>query len=244
MQSLLDNSAKKPTAYNVFVIRSDSVGTLRSHYFKESKYRPDLMLKIPTDCRTAYDITCRMMYGSDLEYDLCHPQCINAGSIKKVFEFLEKLPHTSDDKNFPGSKDFKFVWEQHGGDDGRWQDLNIKIKHAAKMINILHSKGYRNIHISDGACHGATGNIFLEAIEQNAHEWQDLNIKIKHADKKSTVQNFTICDTNIKTTVAIDALGDYSKRNITLFDGKCVTKVQGQKLDDVKNVNTTQKMLW
>ncbi len=74
---------------------------------------------------------------------------------------LEELQNT----NAAHCDKFRLVFHQHGSENGS-NDFNITQENAKTILGILYSKGYRDIVVSDLACHGATASHFTP-IAQN-----------------------------------------------------------------------------
>ena len=78
----------------------------------------------------------------------------------KVIYELQNLANV----NEGASTKFKLVFNQHGNKDGI-NDIGVTNYSANEMLQILYDKGYRDITISDLACHGATAFHFKKIIK-------------------------------------------------------------------------------
>ena len=63
-----------------------------------------------------------------------------------------------------GDGKIRLYFQQHGGPDGR-NEFKIDKDIASDIIDIVSSKGYKELRISDGSCHGGIKKAFNEAIK-------------------------------------------------------------------------------
>lgn len=63
-----------------------------------------------------------------------------------------------------GDDKIRLYFQQHGGPDGR-NEFKIDKDSASNIIDIVSSKGYKELRISDGSCHGGIKKALNEAIK-------------------------------------------------------------------------------
>jgi hypothetical protein len=143
------------------------------------------------------------------EYELITRHCNihNAYQVKAALNNLTKV-------NEGASTKFKLVFDQHGNKGGI-NNIGVTNYSANEMLQILYDKGYRDIIVSDLACHGGTAFHFKKIIEDFIDKHSKVNVTIYAAPEGRRI---IYCNSNNGTkyrTIGTD--GKAQKREKTVY---------------------------
>lgn len=194
-------------------------GDVYNGEFKDGRIFVDVKQKNPSTKKTVLFQSSQLKKAEDKQWG--HGRFIDQNhlitrynGIENANEVIAKLNELAE-VNKGESTNLKLVFFQHGGKGGI-NDIHVNNDSAKQMLDILREKGYRDITVSDIACHGATGYHFKRISQEFVNTNPDINVTIRASVEGRTVFP---CDSNNGTkfrTLCKD--GEAVKRENDFYD--------------------------
>ncbi len=131
--------------------------------------------------------------------------------LTKVNQFIKENPTEENSK-------CRIVFDQHGGEEG-YNNMSIDSESAKEILKNLASAGFKEIIISDLACHGGTAYHFLKVAQDFVNEHKVI-VKVRFAPKdRVCIDGIKVHNNDEKrfTTMTLGTDGSGKPRELKMF---------------------------